>query len=293
MRILAAADIRDREAEQVIDSASAMAARVGGTVDLLWVNDHREDVQVRDPHLKQEVQVAARANAEARLRDLLARVPHAHRGQAIIRDGKPGEEVIAEASTHDAVVLARRRHTALETALMGSVAQTVARGCTKPVLLLPEGRGVPAPGEPLAAMFGVDLRASDAGVALQAAARWIGSLGGRLDLAHVDDAQLHIPFILDPDVRATAQHEWDAQRAADVAALTRLIEHIPTEIAGTPRLADGKPADGLAELGADYALIVVATHGRTGLARWWLGSVGEALLTQTRTPVLLLRAEDR
>ena len=40
--------------------------------------------------------------------------------------------------------------------------------------------------------------------------------------------------------------------------------------------------------GAD--LIVMATHGRGGLGRWVYGSVAEAVLTRTATPVLLVRA---
>jgi nucleotide-binding universal stress UspA family protein len=39
-------------------------------------------------------------------------------------------------------------------------------------------------------------------------------------------------------------------------------------------------------------LIVMTTHGRTGPARWVLGSVAEALVTCSRVPVLLQRAWD-
>jgi nucleotide-binding universal stress UspA family protein len=41
------------------------------------------------------------------------------------------------------------------------------------------------------------------------------------------------------------------------------------------------------EVNAD--LIVLATHGRTGLSRWALGSVAEQLLQLTRRPVLIVR----
>lgn len=37
-------------------------------------------------------------------------------------------------------------------------------------------------------------------------------------------------------------------------------------------------------------LIVMASHGRTGLRRWFLGSVAEEILRQATVPVLLLRA---
>ena len=43
------------------------------------------------------------------------------------------------------------------------------------------------------------------------------------------------------------------------------------------------------EIGAD--LIVMSTHGRTGLTRWFLGSVTLKVLTRAETPVLLIRAK--
>src|SRR5215470_14859960 len=39
-------------------------------------------------------------------------------------------------------------------------------------------------------------------------------------------------------------------------------------------------------------LIVMSTHGRSGLGRLILGSVAESVLRGTRTPILLLRAEE-
>lgn len=37
-------------------------------------------------------------------------------------------------------------------------------------------------------------------------------------------------------------------------------------------------------------LIVMASHGRTGIRRWFLGSVAEEVLRQANVPVLLVRA---
>jgi nucleotide-binding universal stress UspA family protein len=36
-------------------------------------------------------------------------------------------------------------------------------------------------------------------------------------------------------------------------------------------------------------LIVMASHGRTGVRRWFLGSVAEEVLRQSTVPVLLIR----
>jgi nucleotide-binding universal stress UspA family protein len=42
----------------------------------------------------------------------------------------------------------------------------------------------------------------------------------------------------------------------------------------------------------DIDLVVMSTHGRSGLGRWMYGSVAEAVLHHSRAPVLLVRAAD-
>lgn len=58
------------------------------------------------------------------------------------------------------------------------------------------------------------------------------------------------------------------------------------------RVADGDPAEEVVSearvLGAD--LIVMGTHGRTGLSRLLMGSVAEAVLRRAPCPVLTLKA---
>jgi nucleotide-binding universal stress UspA family protein len=41
---------------------------------------------------------------------------------------------------------------------------------------------------------------------------------------------------------------------------------------------------------ADVSLIIMATHGRSGVGRWLLGSTAEKVLRGTTVPVLLIRA---
>lgn len=290
MRVLAAVNLRDHEAERVVDGAATLAARARGTVDLLWVDDGKEQAFVRDLHLREAARSAVHAHHDAALAALLDRIPAPHRGTTVHGIGRPADAIAESARAYDVVVLAGRPHSALDKALVGSVAQAVARTCPVPVLVLPGGSRLPDEGEPMPAVFGVDLRASDAGISLDTAARWAAAVHATLDLLHVDNAQLHIPYILDPEVRAGVQQEWATQREADLNALNALLARIPATTAGTSLLADGDPAEGLAEAADDYRLVIVATHGRTGLMRWWLGSVAEKLLALSKTPVLLLRA---
>ena len=60
----------------------------------------------------------------------------------------------------------------------------------------------------------------------------------------------------------------------------------------TTAIALGSPAEAIAEEAAQRQidLLVMATHGYTGLRRWRLGSVAAALLYATATPLLLVRS---
>ncbi len=60
------------------------------------------------------------------------------------------------------------------------------------------------------------------------------------------------------------------------------------------RIAYGTPADGIIQTAKDEQvdLILMATHGRTGLGRLVFGSVAEAVLRHTPVPLLLVRSWD-
>ena len=40
----------------------------------------------------------------------------------------------------------------------------------------------------------------------------------------------------------------------------------------------------------DFDLIIIATHGRSGLSRWVIGSVADKILSASHIPVLMIRA---
>ena len=58
------------------------------------------------------------------------------------------------------------------------------------------------------------------------------------------------------------------------------------------RIIHGDAANGILELSEDIpdALIAMATHGRSGLGRWLIGSVVDRVVHHATTPVLIVRA---
>jgi nucleotide-binding universal stress UspA family protein len=63
-------------------------------------------------------------------------------------------------------------------------------------------------------------------------------------------------------------------------------------IKSTYEVVTGDPADKIVEYAGDkkITLIAMSTHGRTGLARWVLGSVADKVLHDARVPILLVRS---
>ena len=51
-------------------------------------------------------------------------------------------------------------------------------------------------------------------------------------------------------------------------------------------------ADSLADyaVNTDVDLIVIASHGRSGVSRWVMGSVAEKMVRSSSVPVLMVRA---
>ena len=62
----------------------------------------------------------------------------------------------------------------------------------------------------------------------------------------------------------------------------------------TTQLRSGSPAEAILhtadEIGVD--LIAMSTHGRTGPARWLLGSVAERVVRYSKVPVMLIRVKE-
>jgi nucleotide-binding universal stress UspA family protein len=58
------------------------------------------------------------------------------------------------------------------------------------------------------------------------------------------------------------------------------------------RLAIGNPADEIVRLAEEenVDMIVMATHGRTGLKRWLMGSVAESVVRYAKCPVMTFKA---
>ncbi len=123
-------------------------------------------------------------------------------------------------------------------------------------------------------------------------------------LARAAGETLHLATVEEPLSALFESTEYPAV-AQQIRDDTRrhLVEYLAdartvAERAGAPvvetALLGGDVAAGLSEHLTDrrVGLVVMTTHGRTGLSRFWLGSVAERLLQSSPVPTLLLRPGD-
>lgn len=116
------------------------------------------------------------------------------------------------------------------------------------------------------------------------------------EIARACGASLDVVLVHEPDEFALVgdQPMWIAsQRAAEDAYVTRVVGDIARDFSvnTTGAALNGPVVEAIAkrarEVSAD--LVVITSHGRTGLSRAWLGSVADGIIRHVGIPVLMLR----
>jgi nucleotide-binding universal stress UspA family protein len=123
------------------------------------------------------------------------------------------------------------------------------------------------------------------------------------ELARATGAELTLLHVVPPARAATVAAGVLAGAGDDVvrsmlAALEEELQPWKAEaerLAGRPVtlvVAPGVPADGIVRFARDggFDLVVLATHGHTGVRRLVLGSVAERVVREATVPVLVVRA---
>lgn len=94
-----------------------------------------------------------------------------------------------------------------------------------------------------------------------------------------------------PVIDVRLDHDLIAETASYAESLRGRLSALAPDVATAVTVLHGRPVERLAAraLTGEYDLIVMTTHGRSGVSRAWLGSVADGLMRSTTTPVLLLR----
>ncbi|WP_253737925.1 universal stress protein [Halohasta salina] len=125
------------------------------------------------------------------------------------------------------------------------------------------------------------------------------ALDHAVELAERYDAQLHVLYVVDTAAYASfdagAETIVGALKEQGEAAVESTVE--TAEDAGVrtvSTIVSGSPHEEIVEHAASEGadLIVMGTHGRTGLDRYLLGSVTERVVRTAETPVLTVHPSD-
>jgi nucleotide-binding universal stress UspA family protein len=286
-RILIATDFSDAS-EEAIRQAHAIAARDHAILGLCqvvpeplpeWVQSHVPSIEEIE---RRALEATERRAAE--LRNGGVRVV-----EAFVSVGRDYAEIVRRAETFaaDLIVVGSHGRTGLARTLLGSVAERVVQHAPCAVLVARKG---PDAGP---VVTSTDFsEASKPG--LRAAATEAARTGSPLIGLHVIELawQGKTPFAADAWGLSTVESDAEAVRRA-TADLDKTLEeaargHI-VEVRG--EVLAGAPATRIVERAEQLQarLVVVSTHGRTGLARTLLGSVAEKVVRHAHTSVLVVR----
>jgi nucleotide-binding universal stress UspA family protein len=219
-----------------------------------------------------------------------------HRLTRSIEQGDPGELIVAKAELDKSTLIAMTTHgrSGLNRWLLGSVAEKVLRATVNPLLLArvdPEGEATQA--ETLASIIvpldGSELAESVLPTAIQIANKlhlevYLIRVCGNPYSAFINGGG---PYAVNVD--ALMQDRRDQARNYLEAKMAELRSRGVAEISYL--LQEGIAADEILSVAAQTpaSLIVMCSHGRSGVKRWALGSVTETVVRHSDNPVLVLR----
>lgn len=291
-------------AEQAIPYAQAVAGKDGALVFLHALPEPEPiygllgDVLVpADEVLRLEEESARQMLQETveRWRPVLAADPVLD-----LMPGDPAEAILKAAERHHCqmIVMASHGRGAVGRLAFGSVADRVARTATIPVLIIRPQDAAPeiAPVTILRIVVPHDGSAL-ADEALPVAA----DLAKRLQvpvhvIRAVNPAAMLLPAPLaggpyPAEVYQELQEELVAEARASLEEAARRLETMGVQ--ATTAVVEGPPVVAIEGALTAGDLIVMTSHGRSGVARWVLGSVAEKLIRSGPAPVVLVPASVR
>jgi universal stress protein E len=308
MRIFAATDLTAAGA-RVVDLAASLAATVQGELVLAHVADLPPEPTAADsggevgPALE-ALRERVRVRVQEATAELDAQCRRAtDRGIACetrLLEGHPWETLVTEATHQGADLMVVGPHAvreegsvgdAIRGRLLGTTADRVIRHAPCPVLVAPS-EDLPPRFEGARWLVAVDFSPASRS-AVQLAGRLARAGKGQLVLGHViaapgmDEGEQETTSwrrVLREESRKQALNELRALGADAGVEDVHEGQHV----------LHGPAAEELCRLSdeLDAQVLVVGTHGRTGVARLLLGSTAEKCLRLARVPVLVVRTMD-
>jgi len=284
-RILAAID-RSTLSTRVIRGAIDLAVAMGAELEFLSVdtrNGEEIDKQIQ-AHLQQFIKEQMDVlHADSLICSLTVRIATDVAEEVVSYCGESG---------HSMIIIGTHGRRGFRKLMLGSVALEVIRTASAPVLTIGDNDDTDAAQNPFGQLL-IPFDFSDQSKeALEYGIRIAERLNARIDVVHVIEDTLY-PAFYGPFVQSV----YDANPGLEDLAeekLTRLVEESGIEMGRVAiKILRGHPAHEITTYAKDRAMdmIVMATHGLSGMQHLFVGSVAERTVQRAHCPVLTLRPE--
>ncbi len=234
------------------------------------------ELMVPSPSLLSEETIGERVLSylSSKVDELQDLAPHSH-----LACGDPAEEIVRVGRDFDLIVMASHGRGGLGRWLLGSVANKVLRGSDRPVLVVPASADASSPPQVARILVALDGSAL-AEKALERAVVLAKAFSAELVLYRSEPLlDISHPTIVEVNAqKQEAARAYMSERAAGLEELAKtVVVDDRTPAAGICAVAETKKVD----------MIVMGSHGRSGVDRWLLGSVTERVLQKAVCPVLI------
>jgi len=290
-------------AECVLPHVEALAtANNSATVTFLYAVQPLEVIMAKTA-FKDKIESEARAAAQDYLDHLVSKQKYHESAEARVVMGKAADAIVdyARRSKADLVVMATHGLSGVKRWVRGSVADKVLQEAPVPVWLIRANapkKGLHKKGQKMKVLVPLD-GSERAEKALEHASKLAEQFGKQsVDLTLLRVCELFFPPYTYPPPTPMTWEEYlgyETKRCKEICQtyLSKVEDKLQQDGLTTHREV---PAGNVAEAIVDYAnknnfdLLVMATHGRSGLGRWALGSIADKVLSGANSPILLVRS---
>lgn len=211
-----------------------------------------------------------------------------------VDDGDPAGAILRAATHHhtDFIVMTSHARGAFGRAAYGSVADRVARTAAIPVVITRPADDNAAEQGPTIRRIILPLdRSPVSREAVPVAKALALHLGCSIHLVHVIDN--FSSYMADPGVPVPQPllDQWYAEAHHELEAAETDLR--TDGIIATSAVYQGSTVTNICEIATPGDLIVMTSHGRSGISRWLIGSVAEKLVRTAPVPVCLVPAHHR
>ncbi len=195
----------------------------------------------------------------------------------------------------DLVAIASHGHGGLTRLYVGSTAERVLRASACEVLLVKSAEAVDQPADQTVPLPAGSASWTDVLVPLDGSMNAEAAIPRAARLAGLSDATVHLLRVV-PAVPSAGYYVPAEAAVNDTSAVDTYLDNLAGGLRATglkvrTQVAQGHAVTTITDYAQrqDVGLVVMTTHGRTGLQRWLLGSVAESILRAMHIPILLRR----